>query len=144
MAGTALFDINLLLALSWNSHPHHAASHRWFSALTGPWATCPLTELGYVRLSSNPRVIAAAGTPALAVQGLVQLRALRPQFWPNDYSPADETAFARLQGHNQVTDAYLLLLAHRHKGKLATFDAGIKALARELLGDDKRVLLIPH
>ena len=31
---------------------------------------------------------------------------------------------AGLQGHRQITDAYLLALAHRRKGVLVTFDRG--------------------
>jgi predicted nucleic acid-binding protein len=34
----------------------------------------------------------------------------------------------RLVGHRQVSDAYLLGLAIRHGGVLATFDEGISAL----------------
>ena len=36
---------------------------------------------------------------------------------------------ARLQGYKQLTDAYLLALAHRRKGVLATFDRGLRTLA---------------
>jgi predicted nucleic acid-binding protein len=35
-----------------------------------------------------------------------------------------------LFGHQQVTDAYLLGLALRKKGKLVTLDRGVKSLAR--------------
>ena len=34
-----------------------------------------------------------------------------------------------LQGYRQLTDAYLLALASRHKGTLATFDRGLRTLA---------------
>jgi predicted nucleic acid-binding protein len=34
----------------------------------------------------------------------------------------------RLTGHQQVSDAYLVALAVRHGGKLATFDARIAQL----------------
>ncbi len=144
MVSVVLLDVNVLLALSWDQHQFHAAASRWREAhLPKDWATCPFTECGFVRISSQPRFRQGASLP-LSMEILQDLRK-RPGhvFWPNDYSPADEAAFAKLQGHNQVTDAYLLMLAVRHKGKLATFDTGIKALARELLGDDKRVLLIP-
>jgi hypothetical protein len=36
---------------------------------------------------------------------------------------------SRLIGPNQVVDMQLLLLAHRRRGQLATFDAGIRHLA---------------
>lgn len=144
---TVLLDTNVLLALGIPHHTEHLSATRWFDGRWGqPWATCPIVEAGLVRISANLRKTPGAGSLPQAVQTLKDLcKAPGHVFWPDDYSLNDEAAlFGRLQGHNQVTDAYLLLLAHRRKGKLATFDAGIKALARELLGDDKRVLLIPH
>jgi hypothetical protein len=56
-------------------------------------------------------------------------------FWPDDLAPAAATTFASLSlvGHAQVTDAYLLALAQRNKGALATFDRGIA----ELIGAGK-------
>ena len=39
-----------------------------------------------------------------------------------------------LQGHRQLTDAYLLALASRHKGVLATFDRGLRTLAAQAFG----------
>jgi predicted nucleic acid-binding protein len=40
----------------------------------------------------------------------------------------------RLQGYRQLTDAYLLALANHRKGVLATFDRGLRSLAREAFG----------
>lgn len=50
-----LLDTNVLLALAWPNHQHHGTAQRWFKreAPRG-WATCALTQLGFVRLSSNP------------------------------------------------------------------------------------------
>lgn len=140
---SALLDVNVLLALAWASHPQFAAAEKWFLAERPRWASCPLTELGFLRLSSNRNVIPNAGTPQLALRALEMLRQqARHEFWPDDFSPADEPLLGRLQGHNQVTDAYLLGLARKNRGVLVSFDVGLKAMARELLGDEKRVLLI--
>jgi len=50
----ALLDVNALVALAWNSRIHHAAVRRWFVAHhAAGWATCPVTESGFVRVSSN-------------------------------------------------------------------------------------------
>ncbi len=64
-----------------------------------------------------------------ALQRLVQLPS--HVFWPDTpaYLNATESLFARMQGHRQVTDAYLLGLAIHNKGKLATLDRGIGHLA---------------
>lgn len=41
----ALLDINVLLALAWPSHQHHAAAHGWFARESRHgWATCAFTH----------------------------------------------------------------------------------------------------
>ena len=51
-------------------------------------------------------------------------------FWPDDLPVNQLASFASpaLVGHRQVTDAYLLALAHLHQAKLATLDAGLSDL----------------
>ena len=58
------------------------------------------------------------------------------EFWPDGLQvPAAVRGLdATLQGYRQLTDAYLLALAHRRKGVLATFDRGLRALAGESFG----------
>ncbi len=48
-------------------------------------------------------------------------------FWPLDFGVTDLDADIRrrLAGHHQLTDAILLELAIRNRGRLATFDRGI-------------------
>jgi len=48
-------------------------------------------------------------------------------FWPDDVSPRDDELvdFPRVQGHNQITDLYLLALAVKHGGRPVTFDQAI-------------------
>ncbi len=54
----ALLDVNTLVALAWDSHVHHHAARAWFAARSADgWATCPVTESGFVRVSSNPKVL---------------------------------------------------------------------------------------
>jgi len=54
----ALPDINVLLALAWNNHPFHDAAHDWFSNKSSDgWATCLLSQTGFVRLSWNPQIV---------------------------------------------------------------------------------------
>ena len=38
------------------------------------------------------------------------------------------SSFARVRGHQQVTDVYLLALARRHGARLLTFDARLRLL----------------
>ncbi len=126
----ALLDVNVLLALAWPNHQHHALAHRWF-AKEGRlgWATCALTQLGFVRLSANPAYTAQGVSPAAALgllEGLTGHAA--HEFW-NNAPPLHSEALTHAAGHRQVNDAYLLQLAASHRGRLATFDARVRAHA---------------
>ena len=129
----ALLDINILTALLWPTHEHHDAAHRWFGGRAdASWATCSLTQLGFVRIVSNPAFSRDALSPveALALLG-ENLAHPAHKFWTDrlQVPAAVKGIEARLQGYKQLTDAYLLALAHRRKGVLATFDRGLRTLA---------------
>jgi hypothetical protein len=131
---TELADVNVLVALAWPNHIHHAQSRIWFAeASNSGWATCPVTEAGFIRVSSNRRVIPDART---VEESLGVLRALRSvgqhAFWVDDVSPADcpEVSFDQVPGYRQVTDALLIALAGRHGGSLVTFDRAAASLGR--------------
>jgi toxin-antitoxin system PIN domain toxin len=125
-------DINLLVALLWTNHEHHEAAATWFRSLQrNRWATCPFTEAGFVRVSSNPRVFRDAPPPMKAVELLeTNLPHRNHVFWEDDvpFAQAIGLLGTGLTGHQQVTDAYLFGLAIRKGGTLVTFDAGIAAL----------------
>ena len=131
---TALLDVNVLIALLWPAHEHFEAAHDWFASRAGGarWATCPLTELAFVRIVSNPSFSPDALAPADAL-GLLQRNLAHPahEFWPDDVSLPDAVGplAPRLKGHRQLSDAYLIGLALEHRGTLASFDGGLRALA---------------
>lgn len=57
-------DVNVLIALTWPTHVHHATARQWFERkASSGWATCPITQLGFARVSSNPKIIRDAVTP---------------------------------------------------------------------------------
>ena len=123
---TFLLDLNLLLALAWPSHVHHGMAHGWFEGEGSlRWATCPLTQLGFVRLSSNPAFTSDAVTPAAALAMLRTMTALDGyEFWADDVdcvTGAFSTGI-HMTVHRQVTDAYLFSLARARSGCLATLD----------------------
>ena len=127
-----LLDVNVLIALAWPTHVHHVAAQTWFLT-TGrrAWATCPLTQTAFVRISSNPKFIDGAVTPNQAIELLAEVtKASQHEFWPDDLSlgETDTLVWPYVVGHRQVTDAYLLALAKAHAGKLATLDGGVAAL----------------
>ena len=126
----SLLDVNILIALAWPSHVHHETALDWFSAnQTQGWATCPVTQAGFVRVSANPRVLPDAVPPQEALALLRRILALpHHRFWIDDIQLASSPHVAgeRLVGYRQVTDAHLLALALRHGGRIATLDAGLR------------------
>jgi len=140
----ALLDLNVLAALFWPAHEHNEAAHEWFRARAGArWATCPLTQLGFVRLTSNPAFSRDALSPASALALLASnLRHPLHEFWDESLQvpSAIEGIERSLQGYRQLTDAYLLALAHHRQGVLATFDRGLRDLAGEALREAVEVI----
>lgn len=135
-ATTWLLDANLLIALTQAAHIHHAEAHAWLAQHRDrPWATCAITQLAFVRLTSNPQVVGERITPAQALQALATMTAqAQHQYWPDAPEPLALATLnsAALVGHRQVTDAYLLGLA-AHKGqRLATLDRGLVAFAQAI------------
>jgi len=128
-----LLDVNVLVALSSDEHEHYQKAHDWFDPLTsGEWATCPLTEAGYIRLAANTSTRIGPGSIDRAAAVLAEIENLpRHRFWPIADSWSELTApFSdRVIGHQQVTDAYLLGLAIKENGILVTFDRGLKYMA---------------
>jgi hypothetical protein len=133
MTSPVLLDVNVLVALFDADHVHHEIAHDWFADnRERGWATCPLTENGFVRVLANP----AYGSPFPRVPDIVErLRLFTAsgghQFWPDVLSFTDTAMFkqALIAGHRQLTDIYLLALARRHNGRLATFDRTVPVVA---------------
>jgi uncharacterized protein len=124
----ALLDVNLLVALFDPDHIHHETAHDWFAdnAPDG-WATCPVTEAGFVRVLANPAYGAALSRPSELIARLRRFcKGSQYQFWSGDVSLRDETLFdSAFVTSRQITDIYLLGLAKRRRGRLATFDRTI-------------------
>ena len=122
-----LLDINILLALSDPMHVHHEVAHRWFAKTgRGAWATCPITENRYVRVSSHPNYPNRPGDVSTVLAILHQFCAAEGHhFWAEDISITTLLEPDVVVSHNQVTDLYLLGLAVHNGGKLATLDRRI-------------------
>lgn len=123
---TYLLDVNVLIALIDPAHVGHDAAHAWFAEAGAPgWATCPITENGVLRIVGNPKYPNSPGSPAACAPILARLVGLPGHvFWPDAISLVanDEVDAAQITTPGQVTDAYLLALAVKMGGKLATFD----------------------
>jgi uncharacterized protein len=124
----ALLDVNLLIALFDPTHVHHDVAHDWFAdRRASGWATSPVTELGFVRVLSNPALADSAERASTLLAHLRRFCASgHHEFWPETLSLRDPKTFdLSLVSHRQLTDIYLLAVAARRGGRLATFDRTI-------------------
>jgi uncharacterized protein len=124
----ALLDVNVLISLIDDHHLHYARAHGWWEANhTHGWASCPLTQNGFLRILSQPRY--KAPLPLSEAFRLLcdATDADEHTFWPDDISLLDNHRInrERILGPKQLTDIYLLALAVKHGGRLVTFDRAI-------------------
>lgn len=140
----ALLDVNLLVALLEFDHVDHARARAWFEreAAAG-WASCAITQNGYVRVVSQPS-FPNRTTAARAISRLARATsAAAHEFWPCDRSLLDERLVdrSRVHGPNQLTDVYLLALAVSRGGRFATLDRKI-ALAAVVGARDEHLAVV--
>ncbi|NNK64996.1 MAG: PIN domain-containing protein [Gemmatimonadetes bacterium] len=140
-----LLDVNVLIALFDPGHLHHDRAHDWFAS-TGVrgWATCPVTENGFVRVLANPAYPGRRTPVADAADRLRRFTAADSHvFWPGTPSLLNPGAIraGKLTGHREITEAWLLALAVENSGALATFDESIRRAA--VVGaEDRHIALI--
>jgi toxin-antitoxin system PIN domain toxin len=128
----ALFDVNVLIALLQPHHIHFERAHAWWEVNRPQgWASCPLTQNGFVRIVTQTPSLKRL-TVSEAIDRLQELTSTTDhEFWPDDVTLLDAGRFerARILGPKQLTDIYLLGLAVNHGGRLATFDRAIPSAA---------------
>ncbi len=136
---TRLLDVNLLMALLWENHEHHIPARSWLKGVSA-FATCPVAQLGFARVSSHP-LLGYGLTPELAFGVLRQFVAdPRHEFVPDDLSSTDRVVHTELMtGANQITDRYLVAIARQHGFSLATLD---EPLARSFANEAGLVELL--
>ncbi len=120
-----LFDTNVLIAILDPDHLHHEIVQGWLTRSgIKKWATCPITQNGYVRIVSQSKY----DNPITAVAAIALLTTATAsrdhQFWSDGLSITDGSVFSpeAIRKSEQVTDTYLLALAKLHNGILATMD----------------------
>lgn len=128
----ALLDINVLLALFDSDHIDHRRAHEWLDTEIGSgWASCPITQNGFVRVISQPRYPNPIA-PHDAIGRLGRACATEHhEFWACDVSVLDPDQIdpSRIHGPRQLTDAYLLSLAIANRGRFVTFDQSVPLAA---------------
>ncbi|MGH8090043.1 MAG: TA system VapC family ribonuclease toxin [Rudaea sp.] len=128
----ALLDVNVLIALLDAAHVHHARAMDWLREnIRHGWASCPLTQNGCVRIlaqANYPNSVPAAQAAARLREAV---RTVHHAFWADELSLLDDDLFnwTHLLGPRQLTEAYLLALAVRHKGRFVTLDGRVPLAA---------------
>jgi toxin-antitoxin system PIN domain toxin len=134
-----LLAVNVLMAVLWENHQHHSVTRSWFQKVPN-FATCPISQLGFARVSSHP-LLGFSMTPEQAFSVLRTLLSdPRHRFIPDDLSCDDRVVRTDLmRGTNQITDGYLVALARQHGCSLATLD---QPLANTFASETNLITLI--
>jgi toxin-antitoxin system PIN domain toxin len=122
----SLLDVALLIALLQEHHAHYDRAHEWWAAnRTDGWASCPLTQNGFLRIVPQLRFPESAPDPFDLLTDMIAVT--DHEFWADDLSLLDEEIIdrSRVLGPKQLTDIYLLALAVKRAGRLVTFDRAI-------------------
>ena len=125
LSSLLLLDVNALLALGWREHQAHGAVVERLDE-NQRWASCNITQLGFIRISSNPGVFHQPTEPAEAARFLATLTQ-DPLHLFIDRTPAPTaTPWPTKSGYKQTTDVYLIELAEKSNATLLTFDLRLK------------------
>lgn len=124
---TALLDVNVLIAIFDTYHQHHLLATQWLTNHVkngNRWATCPLTQNGCLRILSTPTYV--NGFNILLIKQYLQQATFSPHhvFWQDEISLLDDSLidWSHIMGNRQLTDIYLMALAHRQNGTFVTLD----------------------
>jgi toxin-antitoxin system PIN domain toxin len=122
----------VLLALLDTDHTEHQRARAWMTAeIADGWASCAITQNGFVRVVSQARYPSPI-SPSEAIDLLSSATSTpHHEFWECSVSILDRGAIDRSMIHRprQVTDAYLLALATDRGGRFVTFDQAISLSA---------------
>jgi toxin-antitoxin system PIN domain toxin len=147
VARITLLDVNLLVALFFADHVHHDLAHDWFADRRHQgWATCPLTENGLIRVACQQPSDEMLVRPAEVITHLDRFcKDKHHRAWTDAVSLTDTAVFAPqfIRGHRQLTDVYLLGLAKKMGGQLATFDRTIPLKAVRGAAEDSLQIIEP-
>jgi len=116
---SVLPDVNILLAYGWQQHPFHASCCAWLDSLAG-FALCPITELGFLRVSMSPAFRATYEGASRVLESLTTRAGVAHLACDIPVS-----GMSQVSSYKDTTDAYLVHLARHHSYRFATLDQGI-------------------
>lgn len=136
-----LSDVNLWLALAFDSHVHHSAALAWFQAAANTCFFCRLTQQGFLRLATNPRAFNAEAVSLTQAWKMYDTILEDPRVAYVDEPESVETYWrAYTQGESFTpklwNDAYLAAFAQAAQLEVVTFDAGFRRF-----NDTRRTIL---
>lgn len=120
-----LLDANVLIALTDTDHVSHDRATAWFQDCGSLFATCPITQGALIRFWMRVKAEATVREAKEFLRDVVSMRG--HEFWPDSVSFLDLPEKGVL-GYRLVTDAYLVALAHKFRGRVATLDRALAAI----------------
>jgi uncharacterized protein len=127
-----LVDVGVWLAAVWGRHIHQPVAADWFAKETDDIAFCRTTQMGLLRLLSNPAIMGGdAIARSQAWRTYDQLWADERVLWADE--PADLDAVWRAisarddKSHKLWTDDYLAAFAQASDATLVTLDRKVPA-----------------
>lgn len=145
-----LLDANALIALLWPPHNHHEAALRWFrrEVLDVPgaiWCTCPFTQAAFVRVVAQP----AFHEPTISVGEATALLSHNTTLRQHRYLATElqwidvmKHCTGGVIGHRQITDAWLVTIAHEAGAKLVSFDQRLHTLLATSAERERDLLIL--
>ncbi|MGH3450112.1 MAG: TA system VapC family ribonuclease toxin [Haloechinothrix sp.] len=132
-----LLDVGVWLAAVWRGHVHHTRVAEWFDGQSGDLVLCRITQMGLLRLLSNPAVM---GDDVLARADawrvIDRLRADDRIRWagePAQLEPAWRAVSARDDNsHKLWTDDYLAAFVQAAGLELVTLDMAFQRRYRSI------------
>jgi toxin-antitoxin system PIN domain toxin len=124
---TDLPDVNVWLALVDENHPHHQSSRDyWQNLSSSDIAFCRITLLGFLRLSTHPKVLSRPLAPVEAWAIYQRYRIEGEVIFVEDSSEID-AGFMSLShssdfAHHLWTDSYLAAFARFRGCRIVSFD----------------------
>lgn len=125
MSKRLLLDVNVWIALFDEAHSHHGLAVQLMSKAKLKIATCPIIENGVIRILNLPNYskFGPIGFQTVAAKLEEICKSVDHEFWPDDVTLRKaKIDWSRVLGHSQITDIYLLALAVKNGGCLASFD----------------------